>query len=47
MAVGNGFTVTEVTVTESRIRFLVDLRREVATLLASHIIDDLVAPTGQ
>jgi hypothetical protein len=44
MAVGNGFTVTGVTVTESKIRFLVDLRREV---LASHIIDDLVAPTGQ
>jgi hypothetical protein len=47
MAVGNGFTVTGVTVTESKIRFLVDLRREVHGLLASHIIDDLVAPTGQ
>ncbi len=47
MAVGNGFTVTAVTVTESRIRFLVDLRREVDALFASHIIDDLVAPTGQ
>jgi len=39
--------VTEVTVTKSEIRFLVDLRREVQTLLASHNIDDLVAPTGQ
>jgi hypothetical protein len=44
MAVGKGFTVTAVTVTESENRFLIDLRREV---LASHIIDDLVAPTGQ
>jgi hypothetical protein len=47
MAIIGGLTVTEVTVTKSEIRFLVDLRREVQTLLASHNIDDLVAPTGQ
>jgi len=47
MAVGSGFTVTAVTVPESRNWFLIDLRRERYSGLASHIIDDLVAPTGQ
>jgi len=45
--VGNGFTVTAVTVTEPKNWFLMDLRRERHSGLASHIIDDLVAPTGQ
>jgi len=47
MAVGSGFTVTAVTATKSEFRFLGDLRREVYSRLASHIIDTLVAPTGQ
>jgi hypothetical protein len=47
MAVGSGFRVTVVTATKSKIPFLGDLRREGHSRLASHIIDDLVAPTGQ
>jgi hypothetical protein len=38
--------VTAVTATTSEIRFLVR-RRDVVILIAPHIIDDLVAPTGQ
>jgi len=46
MAVFGGVTVTEVTVTKPGIRFLIT-RRDVVILIAPHIIDDLVAPTGQ
>ncbi len=52
-AVIGGLTVTEVTVTKSGIPFLVDLpnqtenRRDLLILITPHIIDDLVAPSGQ
>jgi hypothetical protein len=39
--------VTEVTVTKAGISFLVEQRRDRLMLITPHIIDDLVAPTGQ
>jgi len=46
MAVDGGLTVTEVTVRRSGIPFLVEQRRDLIRI-TPHIIDDLVAPTGQ